>query len=337
MEKDKISIIIPVYQAEIYLEKCLNSVSQQSYHNLEVFLIDDGSTDNSGRICDNMAKLDKRFVVVHKRNQGVSMARNYGLSLCTGKYVMFVDADDWLEFNCCKSLYEKIQQSNSDICFCEMFIEKNQTIKSSALDKIQARQFFNIKRELLKATIPFQNEDSENNMVFYGPYCKMFKREIIESLSFFEGLKYGEDAIFNLQAIMFANSFCFLSEAFYHYRKNNVSVTSLFRLDRVEQSILRLKLTRDILDNFNLYFLNDLFVEMFINIQFSIINNLFIGKKVNFGVAWSKFRTIASDSEMRSIWSQIRNHYAPLKVFDIVFCGNKLMIFIVFLRFRYFK
>ena len=100
----KISIIVPVYNLEKYLPRCLNSVCNQTYKNLEIILVDDGSTDKSSDICDNWAKKDSRIIVIHKKNGGVSSARNAGIKKATGEYIHFVDGDDWLELNC----YEKI-------------------------------------------------------------------------------------------------------------------------------------------------------------------------------------------------------------------------------------
>ena len=97
IEKEKISVIIPVYNVEKYLKRCLDSVINQTYKNLEIILVDDGSTDNSGKICDEYAKNDKRIIVIHKENGGVSVARNIGLDICTGDYVNFIDSDDWID------------------------------------------------------------------------------------------------------------------------------------------------------------------------------------------------------------------------------------------------
>ena len=97
MLNELISIIVPVYNVEKYLKKCIDSILNQTYSNIEILLIDDGSTDNSGIICDNFKKRDSRIKVVHKKNSGVSSTRNYGLDLATGKYISFVDSDDFVE------------------------------------------------------------------------------------------------------------------------------------------------------------------------------------------------------------------------------------------------
>lgn len=337
MIDEKISIIIPVYQAEKYLAKCLMTVRQQSYPNLEIILVDDGSTDLSGKICDEVSEKDNRIVVVHQKNQGVSSARNAGLDLCTGTYVMFVDADDWMEVDCCECVIKRMAREDADICFFEMHIEKELPEKTTALDDYFIDNLVDTKKKLMKATIPFKNGDSEQNMVFYGPYCKVFKREIIGDIRFLLGLKYGEDALFNLQVILAAKSFCFEENPFYHYRKNNASVTSSFKEDRVEQSILRLQYTEQVIMDNNLDYLNDEFIQMFINIVFWLITNLLSGRKKEIRSAWSIFRRITDNREMQAVWNRIQGRGEHINLFDAMFSENKLLSFLAFCRLRYIK
>ena len=112
---EKISVIVPVYNVESYLERCINSLLNQTYSNLEIILIDEGSTDRSGQICDQYKNRDE-FVVIHKENAGLGMARNTGLDVATGKYIIFVDSDDYIDNNMIQSLYEEIQKTSSDTC-----------------------------------------------------------------------------------------------------------------------------------------------------------------------------------------------------------------------------
>lgn len=98
---DKISIIVPVFNSACYIEKCVNSLTTQSYKNIEVILVDDGSTDGSGAIMENLSKSDHRLIVIHKKNGGVSSARNVGILKASGDYLMFVDSDDWVEKDFC--------------------------------------------------------------------------------------------------------------------------------------------------------------------------------------------------------------------------------------------
>lgn len=113
----KVSVIIPVYNVEKYLIECLKSIVNQSYKNLEIILVDDGSPDNSGKICDEYATCDTRIKVIHKENGGVSCARNVGLDLASGEYICFVDPDDWLEYNALELCFTYLLITKADLCF----------------------------------------------------------------------------------------------------------------------------------------------------------------------------------------------------------------------------
>ena len=120
---DLISVVIPVYNVEKYLEKCLDSVVEQTYRNLEIILVDDGSTDNSGAICDRYAQKDSRVVVIHQKNGGLSKARNVGIDTATGKYISFIDSDDYVGSCYIETLYKEIKPNiiNLSICFRSYF------------------------------------------------------------------------------------------------------------------------------------------------------------------------------------------------------------------------
>ena len=112
---DKVSIIIPVYKVEKYIDKCIQSIMNQTYRNIEIILVDDGSPDSCGEICDYYAKKDNRVKVVHKMNGGLSDARNYGIEVATGKYILFVDSDDWVELDTAGYLVDLALINSSDI------------------------------------------------------------------------------------------------------------------------------------------------------------------------------------------------------------------------------
>ena len=120
---EKISIIVPVYKVEKYLDKCVRSIVEQTYKNLEIILVDDGSPDNCPAMCDEWARKDSRIAVIHKENGGVSSARNAGLAACTGDYVGFVDYDDWIEPDMYEYLLDISMKSNADVSRCAFVIE----------------------------------------------------------------------------------------------------------------------------------------------------------------------------------------------------------------------
>lgn len=151
-KKELISIIVPIYNVEEYLEKCIESIIKQTYENLEIILVDDGSTDNSGKICDIYAKKDERIKTIHRENSGVSVTRNIGLENCNGEYIGFVDPDDYISPTMYEILYDTLKRNNADISMCsyqcfdsekieftksnnEISYNKNEALKELILDK----------------------------------------------------------------------------------------------------------------------------------------------------------------------------------------------------------
>ena len=124
---DKISVIVPIYNADKYLQICLDSIISQTYNNLQIILIDDGSTDESPKICDIYAERDSRFKVIHQENHGAVYARNIGIDNAEGKYITFVDADDWIEFNMIEQLYESLKKYDVDASMCGRFEDTGRT------------------------------------------------------------------------------------------------------------------------------------------------------------------------------------------------------------------
>ena len=133
-----ISIIVPVYKVEPYLNKCVDSIINQTYKNIEIILVDDGSPDNCGKICDDYTKKDSRIKVIHKKNGGLSDARNYGIEASIGDYIMFVDSDDYISANMCEILLKTAKKYNADIINCnfeEVFSNAESRINRQAVNK----------------------------------------------------------------------------------------------------------------------------------------------------------------------------------------------------------
>ena len=127
--EDVVSVIVPVYNVEQYIRKCIESILNQTYNKMEIILVDDGSTDNSGIICDEYSKRDKRIKVIHKINGGLSDARNAGLDICTGDYIVFVDSDDYIKNNMIEMLHKDILEKRADISVCSYFFDNDGNIK----------------------------------------------------------------------------------------------------------------------------------------------------------------------------------------------------------------
>lgn len=204
-----ISIIVPIYNAERYLNKCIDSILSQSFVGFELVLINDGSTDSSGAICEKYAVMDNRVKVFHKKNGGVGSARNMGLEKATGDWVMFVDADDWIELDCLEVCYRSLHNNIELLVFsCNW-----------AADSLLPDRICSTKSDF-KEILPLYID----KVVFTSPWCKLFKRSKIEELDlkFNEELMFfGEDTLFVFEYLKNIKSMQLLSKQFYHYVSDN--------------------------------------------------------------------------------------------------------------------
>lgn len=186
----RLSIIVPVYKAEKTIQKCIDSILSQPFGNWELILVDDGSPDSSGKICDEYAGVDKRIKVIHTANKGVSAARNRGLEIVTGDYVTFIDSDDWIEGDC----FSLIEQSVSDLIVFESISYKSNGTK---------KYWYRIEEKEIHTSEDIRNfiHDFINVFVLDGPCAKFFRRNVIDTLRFPVGQPLGEDNVFMLSYI----------------------------------------------------------------------------------------------------------------------------------------
>lgn len=218
---DKISIIVPIYNVENYLSYALDSILNQTYKNLEVLLIDDGSTDSSSKIAEEYVKRDSRFILIHQKNQGLSGARNTGLNNATGKYIMFLDSDDFFDSNSCQSLYDCIEQTNAD------YVIGNYTNTNEDGTKWQNPVFNKEKFKSFKLSIT----DYTNSFYIMnsGVWNKIFRKAFIDKLGvrFVEKLP-AEDAIFSTYCFIHSKNVYYTPDNVYNYRlrdSNSISTS----------------------------------------------------------------------------------------------------------------
>lgn len=211
MAEDLISVIVPVYKVEEYLRECVDSILAQTYTNLEIILVDDGSPDNCGKICDEYAKKDSRIKVIHQQNGGLSAARNTGLDIATGDYIGFVDSDDYIELNMFEELHNSIKEYNSDMSVCG--------VKKFELD---SRSFFYGKKCVSKNT--FMMELLKETIASYS-WNKLYKKEL------FVGIRFPVGELFEDIKIMHfigekTNRVSFTDKTHYNYRIRENSITA---------------------------------------------------------------------------------------------------------------
>ncbi len=207
-EKDLISIIVPVYNVEQYLDRCVESILRQTYRRLEIILVDDGSTDSSPAKCDGYAKRDKRVKVVHKRNGGLSDARNAGLALVTGDYIGYVDSDDWIEPEMYARMYQACAGHNAQVAVCRYFCEyADKTVAGGDGSVIPL-----VRDELLKIYIG----GHDRYVIYNSVWSKLFKRDVVSGMLFPKG-RNSEDIMYTTRAFCRVEQAVYVDQCFYHY------------------------------------------------------------------------------------------------------------------------
>lgn len=219
-----ISVIVPVYNVEPYVSRCLESIKNQSFTDLEIILVDDGSTDNSGKICDEYAAEDKRIKVFHTLNRGLSAARNYGIKYASGDYLSFIDSDDWIDNDFYEVMMNLLIDANADICVCgfECFSEN-----STRLWQPESKVY-----DSDSALIELLSERINNNA-----WNKLYRRCLIQELSennklFPEGKNYEDISVMH-RIIRVANNVALISRPLYHYNIRQDSITKTYSVNNL--------------------------------------------------------------------------------------------------------
>src|SRR5690625_4358985 len=217
---EKISVIVPVYNVESHLARCLDSLVNQTYKNLEIILVNDGSTDNSGYICDEYAKRYDNIKVLHQENGGQSSARNYGLKKATGEYIGFVDSDDWIHKDMFSYLYYLIKKYNSDIADISAVFASDSSsvnISTSITERIKVFE----EKEVLKNYLYSGVSDSVGQ---FAVWRKLYKKSLFSDIEFLEGKIY-EDILINFQLLSKAQKIARSNKVYYYYFQDDLSTT----------------------------------------------------------------------------------------------------------------
>ena len=232
MKRIKVSIIVPVYNAEKFLNRCVDSILAQSYRNFELLLIDDGSEDNSGVICDEYATIDNRIRVMHKDNTGVSSTRNMGLREAKGEYIVFVDSDDYIKSQMLEKMIQCAEKNNSDIVMCGYYLDKSGDISEAQMNY---NEVYGNAESVKYGLLYLYYTDYHN-----GLFClwnKMIKRTLcsVNNILFDISLKRGEDAWFIFQCLKHCKRVDYIPEACYYYCQNENSIMHSLYEDQYEQ------------------------------------------------------------------------------------------------------
>lgn len=276
-----ISIIVPIYKVEKYLDKCVNSILNQTYKDLEIILVDDGSPDNSPKMCDDFAKQDSRIKVIHKSNGGLMSARQAGLRIANGEYVGFVDGDDWIEPDMYMHFYKAICDYQPDMAVSEFYFETGDEIDISKQNL--SKPFFT-KDEMINKIYP--------NMLFKAPYynfginpccwSKIYKKELLESClySISTEIKIGEDTAFTYPCLIKAESVAYIDKPCYHYLDSrDGSMTSSYDADMENTILIPFEILKKVFAESGYNFANSLDYYLFYLIEFIIRNEAAFSNK----------------------------------------------------------
>lgn len=236
-----ISIIIPAYNVQKYISKCIESVISQTYKKLEIIIIDDGSKDNTLKICEEFMKKDDRIKVIHIENAGVSNARNIGLNNSNGKYISFIDADDFVNEFFCEKMLKALIENNCDVCSCgynRVYNSKTEIIVNKNINKITGIQFLNKIFEV------------QSSMGFC--HMKLWKKEVLNNIKFNTNIIVAEDALFCMEVSKNIKEVYILNEPLYNYRCNENSLVKKFDLNYVKKYLDAMKVTKEYLKNIGL-------------------------------------------------------------------------------------
>lgn len=320
----KISVIVPVYKAEKYIHRCIDSLLVQTFKNFELLLIDDGSPDNSGKICDEYARIDSRVRVFHKGNGGVSSARQYGLEHAVGDYVIHADPDDWVESEMLQELYNKAISENADMVICDYYVNTNgKSKRHSQLIKLKDSNV--VLSGILDGSI-------------YGScWNKLIRRSFIRNnnIHFHKDINVCEDRQFIIETLLQKPKIEYISKAFYHYC-TDVNDNSLVRsgkkyasyrineffIDYAIKNFSAIPAQRDSYIADNLLFVissckvsNDTFCECFgkcdiyLNDNISVLKRLIIKSSLDFGLLQFWRILLNCQLNIRSIFYNIKRRF----------------------------
>lgn len=240
----QVSIIIPVYNVEKYVRFCVDSILKQTLKNIEIILVDDGSTDLSGQICDEYAKLDSRVKVIHQTNRGLGLTRNSGIKVATGEYIGFVDSDDAVSAEMFQILYENAKKCYADISYCsykKFYLEDE--LKNQKSAKPNILKIYNGNKEIkqyMLDRIGMEPSSKLDNLYGASVWCGIFLRKMLSSAdaSFVSERQFiAEDMIFDIEVIPNCNTIVHCGTQLYYYRYNPNSLTTVYKEDRFEKNV----------------------------------------------------------------------------------------------------
>lgn len=325
-----ITIVVPVYNSARYLDRCIQSIIKQTYKNIEIILINDGSIDESFKICLKYKAKDSRIKVINKDNSGVSCSRNIGIEVSSGEYIVFVDSDDFLNYDMIEKLVRRQINSKSNITFCGFnVIDSKEKLKKVNIEENLSISIENLFQEYIDVFF--------ENILILPLWNKIFEVSIIKNnnIKFKKDFSMFEDTIFILEYLNNANKISYINETLYNYCVNEQSITSKYRDKTYEsfkyfwkcmkKSILKYDIEKEIYLSLKSNFINRYFV---------IIKSYYIsGESDN---KWNYIKKVSKDNEIKDLFEikDIKNIKVKIKVIAMKYPINYIFHLYSLLKYK---
>lgn len=326
----KISIIVPVYKTEKYLGQCIESILNQTYTNIELILVDDGSPDRCGYLCDQYALSDNRVIVIHKTNEGAAVARNLGIDMATGEYLTFVDSDDWIEPEMYERMMEKAIEYDSDVVMCDCI--KDYAHHSEEYSHDIRPGFYNyelLKKEYYPHLLMMENVEypaTISNWLILYRIRKSDNLYLTNSVRYFEGIRYSEDLLFGAELMLHVRSFYYMKGSyFYHYRMNPLSVSHTYGTDKWNDYIILYTVSSNRFQECE-YDFSDQLYKMLLFFLYNAAGDVIGTTSMNYISKIKIIRNILNTPEVSKMFKKLK--IRKLSV------SNKLKIMTVFYKYR---
>lgn len=320
----KVSVIIPVYNVEKFIIRCVESVINQTYENIEIIIVDDGSTDNCPKLCDESAVQDNRIKVIHKENGGLTSARIAGLNSAVGEFILFVDSDDYIEKNMIELMVDEIEKNYCDLVMCSYFLDNKDGIKPISLN---INGSFDEQSKIVSSYIETILSCVRGKIKLPGfMWVRLFKREFIEDSFFVSEREYfTEDDIFNIKYALKCNKISIIDVPLYHYCFNENSLSNSYRKNKFDMLIHRADYICDYLKRQRLSVSNDRIIMMYLSALFlGIDNEVLLGNKESFR---KKVITMME-------YSSIKKHF---KLSNLKYMSNSSILSFLLLKLRFYN
>lgn len=342
--KPKVSVIIPIWNVEKYLKRCLDSILNQSLRDIEIILVDDESPNNCPQMCDDYMKYDNRIKVIHKKNQGLGMARNSGLEIATGEYVIFIDSDDFVDLRMFEILYNTAKKYNLDACYSGFNYYNNGVVLSKP--EVQLPVYYNgeknVKSFILDLVGP--SPDFPREVKYSMSVCKtIFKTELIKinKIKFVsERIMASEDLIFELDFLPKATNVAVIPDCLYYYCNNEGSITRSYtdlKYERIKKCLIEVKNKLSLYffeENYAIHYKRYLFLSLrgILSHEFFSVNKSFRAKYKNaekrinddvFQFLFSDYPYNKLELKKRLLYKSLKNRYI-LFVYLILFLQRLL-------------